>query len=123
MKKENFVSLILGMIGGVLFALGMCMCLLPEWNAFSQGLIIGLNGVAILIAMLLIRRRMLGKPRITLSKKAVGIIALAAAGMLFFGAGLAMVLLKTEWLISGILVGLLGMVLLVCLIPLIKGLQ
>ena len=123
MKKENFVSLILGMIGGVLFALGMCMCLLPEWNAFSQGLIIGLNGVAILIAMLLIRRRMLGKPRITLSKKTVGIIALAAAGMLFFGAGLAMVLLKTEWLISGILVGLLGMVLLVCLIPLIKGLQ
>ena len=123
MKKENFVSLILGMIGGVLFALGMCMCLLPEWNAFSQGLIIGLNGLAILIAMLLIRRRMLGKPRITLSKKTVGIIALAAAGMLFFGAGLAMVLLKTEWLIPGILVGLLGMVLLVCLIPLIKGLQ
>ena len=39
MKKQNFVSLLLGVIGGVLFGLGMCMCLLEEWNAFRPGLI------------------------------------------------------------------------------------
>lgn len=27
MKKVNFVSLILGTIGGILFGIGMCMCL------------------------------------------------------------------------------------------------
>lgn len=30
MKKKNFVSMIMGTIGGILFAIGMCMCLLPE---------------------------------------------------------------------------------------------
>lgn len=35
MKKKNFVSLVFGTVGIILFALGMCMCLLPEWGAFT----------------------------------------------------------------------------------------
>ena len=35
MKKSAFVNLMIGTVGGLLFALGMCMCLLPEWNAFT----------------------------------------------------------------------------------------
>ena len=31
MKKSNFFAMILGTIGTVFFALGMCMSLLPEW--------------------------------------------------------------------------------------------
>ena len=27
MKKKNFVSMIMSTIGGILFAIGMCMCL------------------------------------------------------------------------------------------------
>lgn len=38
MKKKNFVSMIMSTIGGILFAIGMCMCLLPQWNAFTQAL-------------------------------------------------------------------------------------
>ena len=30
MSKKNFVSLILGTVGGILFALGMCMAMIPE---------------------------------------------------------------------------------------------
>lgn len=30
MKKENFVSMVIGAAGGILFAIGMCMCLLTE---------------------------------------------------------------------------------------------
>lgn len=37
MKKKNFVTLILSTIGGILFALGMCMCLIPEWGTFTPG--------------------------------------------------------------------------------------
>ena len=44
MKKENFVSLILGTVGGILFALGMCMCLVAEWNAARPGVVLGAAG-------------------------------------------------------------------------------
>ena len=29
MKKSSFVAMVLGTVGGVLFALGMCMALIP----------------------------------------------------------------------------------------------
>ena len=44
MKKKNFVSLLFGTVGGILFALGMCMCLLPEWGAFTPGVVIAAVG-------------------------------------------------------------------------------
>lgn len=37
MKKSNFVAMILGTIGTVFFALGMCMSLLPEWGMMQEG--------------------------------------------------------------------------------------
>ena len=42
MKKENFITLVMGTVGGLLFALGMCMALLPEWNAFRPGIVCGI---------------------------------------------------------------------------------
>ncbi len=30
MKKSSFVAMVLGTISGVMFALGMCMALIPE---------------------------------------------------------------------------------------------
>lgn len=44
MKKSNFVAMILGTIGGILFALGMCMTLIPEWNAFCRESLWALQG-------------------------------------------------------------------------------
>lgn len=38
MKKSSFVALVLGTVSLVLFALGMCMALIPEWNAFHSGM-------------------------------------------------------------------------------------
>lgn len=32
MEKKNFVSLVLGTVGGLVFGLGMCMCLITEWG-------------------------------------------------------------------------------------------
>lgn len=29
MKKSNFVAMVMGTVGGILFALGMCMGLIP----------------------------------------------------------------------------------------------
>ena len=41
------MALILGTIGGVFFALGMCMALLPEWGLKTQGVVCGVIGLAI----------------------------------------------------------------------------
>ena len=53
MKKKDFVTLMMSVVGGILFALGMCMALLPEWNAMTQGVVIGAVGLAVLLVMLL----------------------------------------------------------------------
>ena len=121
--QKNFVSLILGTIGGILFALGMCMAMLPEWGAFTQGIIVGCIGAVILLALVLIRRKMEGKPVfVKLSAKTVGTVILGVVGALVLGAGMCMVMIW-EMMIPGILVGIVGIVLLLCLIPLVKGIH
>lgn len=123
MSKKNFISLILGTIGGVLFALGMCMALIPEWNALTQGIIVGAIGAVILIVMLLVRRKMEGKPVVVkLSGKTVGTIILVVVGALVLGVGMCMVMVWSM-MIPGVIVGLVGIVLLLCLIPLVKGIK
>ena len=67
MSKKNFITLVLSTVGGILFAIGMCMCLLPEWNVFNQGVAIAAVGAVVLLAMLITRRRMEGKPAVTLN--------------------------------------------------------
>ena len=47
MKKSSFVAMILGTIGGILFALGMCMALITEWNARQPGIVLGVVGVSL----------------------------------------------------------------------------
>lgn len=121
MSKKNFVSLILGTVGGILFALGMCMAMLPEWNAFPQGIVVGCIGMAVLLVMVLVRRRMAGKPLfVKISAKTLGTAALAVIGALVLGAGMCMVMVW-DMLVWGIVVGLVGIVLLLCLIPLVNG--
>ena len=122
MQKKNFVFMMMGAIGGILFAIGMCMCLLPEWNAFRPGVVIAVIGAVVLLMLLLVRRRMEGKPAIHLSGKAVGSVLLGFVGALVLGVGMCMVMVWSM-LIPGILVGVVGIVLLLCLIPLIKGLK
>ena len=119
MKKKNFVSMVLGTVGGILFAIGMCMCLLPEWGAFTQGVIIAAVGIVVLLAMLLVRRKMEGKPAVKLNGRAVITMLIGVVGALAFGVGMCM---SMVWgmMIPGILVGI---VILLCLIPRIKGLE
>lgn len=122
MKKKNFVSLVMGTIGGILFALGMCMCLLPQWNAFTQGVVVAVVGAAVLLAMLIVRRRMEGKPAVQLNGRAVGTVLLGIVGALVLGVGMCMVMVWNKMLF-GILIGIVGIFLLLCLIPICRGLQ
>ncbi len=123
MEKKNFVTLIMSTIGGILFALGMCMCLLSEWNAFNQGLNMGAAGLLVLVVMIFVRRKMEGKPAIHLTAKAVGTVILGIVGSLILGVGMCMCMVWEGLMIQGILVGIVGIVLLLCLIPICKGLK
>ena len=122
MKKSNFVAMILGTIGGILFALGMCMTLIKEWNAFQPGLIMGIVGAVVLLLMVLIWRRMEHKEPIKLSGKTIGAALIGIVGALLFGVGMCLTMVWSNMVI-GIIVGVAGIVVLLCLIPFIKGLK
>ena len=122
MKKSSFVAMILGTIGGILFALGMCMALITEWNARQPGIVLGVLGVAVLLIMLLVWRKMENKEPIHLSGKAIGTVLLGILGALVLGVGMCLTMVWSRMIVV-ILVGIVGIVLLLCLIPMVKGIK
>ena len=122
MKKSSFVAMILSTVGGILFALGMCMLLIPEWNAFVPGCVMSILGAVVLLAMVVIWRRMEGKAPIHLSGKTIGTALLGIAGALLLGVGMCMAMVWSN-MVLGIVLGLLGIIALLCLIPLTRGLK
>ena len=122
MKKKDFLTLMMSVVGGILFALGMCMALLPEWNAMTQGVVIGAVGLVVLLVMLLVRRKMDGKPAIVFSGKAIATTLFGIFSTVVFGIGMCMTMVW-NMMIPGIAVGIVGIILLLCLIPVCKGLK
>jgi len=120
MKKSSFVAMMMGTIGGILFSIGMCMCLLPEWDAFRPGVVMGSIGVIVLLAMVFVWRKMEGKALIRLAGKTIGIVLLGVAGALLLGVGMCFVMVWSN-MILGIIIGTVGIVALLSLIPAVKG--
>ena len=122
MKKSTLVAMILGTVGGVFFALGMCMALLPEWGMFNQGIACGGIGLVLLLVDLLIWRRMEGKTPIHVTPKAVGTVVVGVLGALLFGVGMCLSMVFGN-MVLGIAVGIAGIIVLLLLIPLAKGIR
>ncbi len=122
MKKSTFVSMILGTIGGILFALGMCMALIPEWNAFKPGVIMGMIGVIVLLIMVLVWRKMENKAPMKLSGRTIGVVLIGIVGALLLGVGMSLTMVWSN-MVAGIVIGIVGIVILLGLIPLVKGLK
>ena len=122
MKKSAFTALVLGTVSGLLFALGMCMTLLPEWNAFTEGVIFGAAGLVLGLVTLLIWRKMENKGPLKLNVKNVGALLTGAAGVALLGLGMCCCMVWDK-MILGVLLGIAGIVLLLMLIPLVKGLK
>lgn len=122
MKKSTFVAMILGTIGGILFALGMCMALIPEWDAFKPGVALGVIGAVVLLVMVIIWRKMENKAPLKLSGKVIGGTVIGIIGALLLGVGMCLTMVWSH-MVLGIIIGVVGIVVLLCLIPFIKGLQ
>ena len=122
MKKSNFVALIMGTVSGVLFALGMCMALLPEWDAFTEGVIFVSVGILLGIITTLIRCKMENIKLPKMSGKNLFRTVYAVIATLVLGTGMCLCLVW-EQIIWGTLVGLIGIMMLIALIPMIKGIK
>ncbi|MBQ2698568.1 MAG: hypothetical protein IJF62_01365 [Firmicutes bacterium] len=122
MKKADFVSLILGTVGLLLFSFGMCMGLIAEWGMLKQGIIVGVAGLIVLGVMVVVRRNMLGLPPIHIDGGMVLKLLFGLLGACVFGFGMCLVLVWGK-MMQGIIVGIIGMVLLVCLIPMCMGIR
>ncbi len=120
MKKSSFAAMILGTISGTLFALGLCMALIPEWDVFVPGIVLGCAGLLLALVTLFIWRKLEHKSPVHISGKAILTGIAGIAGALAFGVGMCLSMVWNH-LILGVAIGLAGIVLLLCLIPLAKG--
>lgn len=122
MKKSSFIAMILGTIGSFLFALGMCMALIAEWDAFTPGVIVGTIGVIVILITVFVWRKMEHKKPVTLSGKTIGAVLIGITGALLFGIGMCLTMVWSHMVI-GTVIGIVGIVVLLCLIPFIKGIR
>lgn len=123
MSKKNFAFLVLTVVGGLLFSLGMCMCLLPEWNMFKPGVVVTALGAAALLVIGLVRWIMAGRPMAKIDWHKAGKIAYCVMALLVLGAGMAMIMAFEGMMLPGIIVGVVGIVLCLGVIPVFKGLK
>jgi hypothetical protein len=121
MKKTSFIHLIAGTISGLLFALGMCMCLLPEWNAFQPGVICTAVGAVSLLIQGVVAWIHSGR-KVKVNWKIAGKVLYGVFASLVLGVGMCLIMVWQK-LLLGILVGIAGIILFLMLIPICIGLK
>ncbi len=122
MKKSSFVAMMTGTVSGVLFSLGMCMALLPEWNAFKPGVVFGAVGILLGIITLIVWRKMEHKAPVKLNGRLLALSVFGIIGALTLGVGMCFCLVW-ERIVVGTIIGLVGILLLLMLIPITKGIK
>lgn len=121
MKKSTFINLLIGVVGGLLFSLGICMCLLPEWNAFKVGVVCTAIGAIVLLTQSVVAWIRSGRT-IKINWKIAGKVLFGIFGALVMGVGMCMIMVW-NLMLPGIVVGIIGIILLLCLIPMFLGLK
>ena len=117
MKKETLLEIILGTVGGLVFAIGMCMCLLPEWNLFRVGVVVTIIGFVILLCIIPIYRKEHPK-KVSNKKTDWGLVftwIIGVVGALIMGFGMSKIMVNTPDkmdMIVGMITGVIG--LLIC---------
>lgn len=122
MKKSYFASLTLSVIGALFLGIGMCMCLLPEWELYSQGIVVGAIGLLFFLITIIIYRKMEHKAPMKITGKGFLSFAIGIAGISGLGVGMCLTMVYNQF-VSGIAIGIAGIIFLLGLIPLCKGLK
>ncbi len=114
--------MILGTISGMLFASDMCMVLLPERNAFKPGVCFGVVGLVLGLITVFVWRRTAHKDPIHISGRNVLACLVGIVGALGLGIGMCFCMIRSKT-VFGALIGIAGIAVLLCLIPLTKGIK
>ena len=120
MKKERLLEIILGSIGGIVFAFGMCMCLIPEWDLFKVGVVTTIIGFIVLLCIIPVHRKANPKKIIRKKKTDWGLVltwTIGIIGSLIMGFGMSKVMVGNPEkmdIIVGMVTGVIG--LLVCVL-------
>ena len=118
MKKDTLLEIILGTIGGLVFAVGMCMCLIPEWSLFNVGVVVAIIGFIILLCIIPVYRK--SHPKKEHAPINFGIVltwVIGVIGALVMGFGMSRVMIddaSSSDMLVGITLGVIG--LLVCVL-------
>ena len=114
MKKETLLEIILGTIGGLIFAVGMCMCLIPEWNLFKVGVTVAIIGFIVLLCIIPVYRKEHPKKEHTpINWKIVFAWIIGIVGALIMGFGMSKVMIEDATkndMILGIITGVIGLI-------------
>ena len=109
----------MGTIGGLTFAIGMCMCLIPEWNLFTAGVVIAIIGFILLLCIIPIYRK--DHPKKVRDKKIdLGLTLtwiIGVVGSLIMGFGMSKIMVDSPEkmdMIIGMITGVVG--LLICVL-------
>lgn len=114
MKKETLLEIILGTIGGLIFAIGMTMCLLPEWDLFTAGVVVAIIGFIILLCIIPVYRK--DHPRKPHGPVNWGLVltwTVGVVGSLIMGFGMSKVMVgeaSTSDMLIGIITGIVGLI-------------
>lgn len=122
MKKSNFTALVMGTVSMMIFGMGMCMTMQPEWNAFRPGCVIGVIGLLSGLATAGVWRRMEHKEPIRLSAKLLFQVIFGLIGMLALGIGMCFSMVW-GYLVLGSVIGMAGILVLLCMIPVCIGIK
>lgn len=128
MKKDTLLEIILGTVGGLIFAIGMCMCLISEWNMFKPGVVVAIIGFIVLLFIIPVYKKT--HPSKYTGPVNVGLIAtwvIGVIGALVMGFGMSKIMVgsgsRTDMII-GIVTGIVGLIVCVLNYPIyayIKG--
>lgn len=114
MKKETLLEIILGTVGGLTFAIGMCLCLIAEWNMIIQGIIISIIGFTILLTIIPVYKNANpSKEHKAIDWKIVLTWIIGLTGALILGYGMSKVMredVKSLDMIIGIITGIIGLI-------------
>jgi len=121
MKKETLLEIILGTIGGLVFAIGMCMCLVTEWNMLTPGIVVAIIGFLILLCIIPVyRKEHPKKARGPINWGIVLTFTVGVVGSLIMGFGMSKVMVgetTTTDMIVGIITGVVGLIICVLNYP------
>ncbi len=117
MSKTNTLILIFSVIGILIFGIGMCAFLLPDWNLEQHALIIMAIGIAIIILSVLVK--------VFTSPKEAGLkiirrlisCTLFSASILAFGASLAAAITEGCNMLHAVIAGIVSLALTVATAP------